>query len=116
MVNISMLQVDVWSLGVILAEIFTGSPFWEGNDKDIEKLFSSLWKLQEQGDTDDGDVWESFSIWHLGINETILEFLQGTEDDNADFRKFIRACLKVDVSNRCSPEQLLSHPFFSSLY
>ena len=104
------LQVDVWSLGVILAEIFSGSPFWEGNDKDIEKLFSSLWKLQEQ----DGDAWESFSIWHLGINKAILEFLLDTdENDSVDFRKFIRACLNVDVSNRCSPEQLLSHPFFS---
>ncbi|RIA85387.1 hypothetical protein C1645_781994 [Glomus cerebriforme] len=109
-------KVDVWSLGVILAEIFTGSPFWEGNDKDIEKLFSSLWKLQEEEEHND-DIWEKFFIWELGINEAILEFLQGTDDDDiVDFRKFIRACLKVDVSNRCSPEQLLSHPFFSSSY
>jgi hypothetical protein len=109
--------VDVWSLGVILAEIYTGSPFWDGNDKDIEKLFSSLWKLQEQQQQDqEEDVWGNWPIYNLGINESIVEFLQGSNDDDADFRKFIRACLKVDVSSRCSPEQLLSHPFFSSLY
>ncbi|CAB4391474.1 unnamed protein product [Rhizophagus irregularis] len=110
-------KVDVWSLGVILAEIFTGSPFWVGNDKDIEKLFSSLWKLQEAEHND--DIWEKFYIWDwdLGINEAILDFLQVTEEDDiVDFRKFIHACLKVDASKRCSPEQLLSHPFFSSSY
>jgi serine/threonine protein kinase len=109
--------VDVWSLGVILAEIYTGSPFWVGNDKDIEKLFSSLWKLQEA--EHDDDIWEKYYIWDLdlGINEAIMEFLQVTEEDDiVDFRKFVRACLKVDVSKRCSPEQLLSHPLFTSSY
>ncbi|CAG8640371.1 5304_t:CDS:10, partial [Funneliformis mosseae] len=113
-------KVDVWSLGVILAEIFTGSTFWKENDKDIEKLFSSLWMLQsfvhEDGETDDDEVWNKVLTYQLGINEPILEFLNGSADDDiadSDFRKFICACLKVNVSNRCSPEQLLSHPFFS---
>ncbi|CAI2169637.1 3137_t:CDS:10 [Funneliformis geosporum] len=114
-------KVDVWSLGVILAEIFTGSTFWKENDKDIEKLFFSLWMLQsfvqEEGETDDdAGVWNKLIVHQLGINDPILDFLQDSADDDLadlDFRNFIRACLKVDVSNRCSPEQLLSHPFFS---
>ncbi|CAG8535135.1 9825_t:CDS:10 [Cetraspora pellucida] len=53
----------------------------------------------------------------LGISEEILDFLQGNDgDENVDFRRLVRACLEVNPSNRCSPEQLLSHPYFSSIY
>ncbi|CAG8554240.1 18674_t:CDS:10 [Acaulospora morrowiae] len=107
-------KVDVWSLGIILAEIYTGNLFWQGNDKDIDKIFSALWQLQME---DDVEVWERFYIYELGISDAILEFLQGTDDDDyLEFRKFVRACLEVNVSDRYSPEQLLSHPFFSSIY
>ncbi|CAG8798972.1 9020_t:CDS:2, partial [Racocetra persica] len=40
----------------------------------------------------------------------------GNDDENVEFRKLVRACLEVNPSNRCSPEQLLSHPYFSSIY
>ncbi|RHZ85022.1 hypothetical protein Glove_73g35 [Diversispora epigaea] len=110
-------KVDVWSLGVILVEIHTGIPFWEGDEKDIDKIFSSLWELQCIADVEDEqEVWDRFTVFSLGISEAILEFLQGTDDDYGDFRKLVRACLEVNPSNRCSPEQLLSHPFFSSIY
>ncbi|CAG8515822.1 5173_t:CDS:10 [Diversispora eburnea] len=107
----------VWSLGVILVEIHTGLPFWEGDEKDIDKIFSSLWELQCIADVEDEqEVWDRFTVFQLGISEAILEFLQGTDDDYGDFRNFVRACLEVNPSDRCSPEQLLSHPFFSSIY
>ncbi|CAG8439739.1 12090_t:CDS:10 [Ambispora leptoticha] len=120
-------KIDVWSIGVIFAEIFTKSLFWEGNDKDIEKIFTSLWKLQSLGKNDEnGDdrnqVWDSFSVCQLGINEAIVEFLQGSssseeeDPEYLEFRQFIRACLEVNVSNRCTPEQLLSHDFFNPIH
>lgn len=111
-------KVDVWSLGVILAELATGASFWEGNDKDINRIFSALWKLQSIAEEDeDEELWDRFAVCQLGINGPILDFLQGTDDDeNVEFRKLVRACLEVNPSNRCSPEQLLSHPYFASIY
>ncbi|CAG8438316.1 3709_t:CDS:10 [Acaulospora colombiana] len=106
-------KVDVWSLGIILAEIHTGSPFWKGNDKDIDKIFSALRQLQSFAEMEEVEVWDHFYIFELGISDAILEFLQGTDDE---FRKFVRSCLEVNVSARCSPEQLLSHPFLSPIY
>ncbi|KAG9285348.1 hypothetical protein G9A89_010823 [Geosiphon pyriformis] len=113
-------KVDLWSLGVILTELFTGSSFWEENDKDIEKIFESLWSLHPSVDEkrDDGtELWDSDIVFQLDINESIIRFLQSTDDDQyTDFRQFIRSCLKVKVSDRCTPEQLLSHPFFSIIH
>ncbi|CAG8617058.1 3661_t:CDS:10 [Paraglomus brasilianum] len=111
-------KVDVWSLGVILAELFTGSLFWDAGVDDINQITTSLWELlsrSEQIDKNATGVWDSSDI--SGICEPILKLLQSTEDDDyTEFRQFVKSCLEVNVSNRCTPDQLLSHSFFTPIH
>ncbi|RUS13443.1 kinase-like domain-containing protein, partial [Endogone sp. FLAS-F59071] len=120
----SVPKADVWSLGIILLELYLGNPFWSRSE--IGPIFDSLLTLLRwQGETIAGlfiepaDVWRHKDLSKLAVNTRALHFLQGPHDgelednDTAQFRSFVKVCLEVDVAHRPSSEQLFSHPFFA---
>lgn len=97
----SSFKVDVWSLGIILAELALGRILWKelNFSQTIRKILSLV-----RGDPE--NVFE-----RLAREQDHLETYKILPTDLKDF---VNQCLRTDLKTRPSPKVLLDHSFFSN--
>lgn len=92
---------DVWSLGMVLAEILLGVTFFSGCG-DMEELVSEVLSL----------ALTASPLQHLAESHNACPKLESIP---SDLRDFINLCLTVDPARRPVPRGLLSHRLFHPL-
>lgn len=99
---ISSPKVDVWSLGIILAELALGKILWK--ELNLSQTFRKILSLV-RGDRE--NVFERVAREqdHLETYKTLP----------TDLKDFINQCLRTDLDSRPSPQLLLHHPFLANL-
>ncbi|KAG0369896.1 rab-GTPase-TBC domain-containing protein [Gamsiella multidivaricata] len=118
-------SVDVWSLGVVLTEMFLGESFWRKDRLDLDELMASLFALRKRSVKTKN--WIEDCPESIGINPIVLEFLQtgqrptqaeneakvsDKESDLQELVAFLRECLKLGQPTSQEPEQMRNHAFF----
>ena len=105
--------VDIWAIGCMFAEIYTGMPLFPG-ESDIDQLFQIV---RCQGNLTDhlaeclrkNPLFEGVEVPHVAEPETLKRRLP--QFDN-DMITFISACLGNDPSSRATCSELLEMPYF----
>ncbi|KAF9363314.1 hypothetical protein BGX34_004420 [Mortierella sp. NVP85] len=118
-------SADMWSVGVILTEMFLGESFWRKDRSDVDELIGSLFALRKLSVK--STKWIEDCPEDIGINPIVLRFLQtgqpgastgpaddlqkGQDQGLEDFVRFLKECLKLGPGCR-EPAQLRNHIFF----
>ncbi|KAJ3190706.1 hypothetical protein HK101_008449 [Irineochytrium annulatum] len=84
---------DVWSLGMLLLELYYGSSVFGPNRTDVAQI------LEESSPESSED-----HLWILKDDATV----------DPDLKSFITSCLTFDLTTRPSFDELASHPFLSN--
>lgn len=121
-------QVDMWSLGCILAEITTGRPLFPAQDENelLEyfkvriglpplEMIQACSKRKQFFDCHNNLIRSRKSrlpanAWVNSI--PVKDYLVGDKD--LQFVDFIESCLKLDPLQRLTPEQALQHRWLKS--
>ncbi|KAF9149310.1 hypothetical protein BG015_008894 [Linnemannia schmuckeri] len=118
-------SVDIWSIGVMLTEMFLGESFWRKDRLDLDELINSLFAIRRLSTK--SKSWIKDCPESIGVNPVVLSFLQSgsqacqgiaghREEDSElqDFAAFLRECLSLGVSNSREAAQMRRHDFFKS--
>ncbi|ODM87503.1 Dual specificity tyrosine-phosphorylation-regulated kinase 2 [Orchesella cincta] len=121
-------QVDMWSFGVILTELFTGKTVPEGSDESDQlalgmevfgvpppeflELCSRAKNFIKDGEPCFADVRSSANMRAPPGCRELSSVLKNCED--VHFLGFIRGCLTWDPRARLTPSQALVHPFITN--
>ncbi|KAG0244495.1 rab-GTPase-TBC domain-containing protein [Mortierella sp. GBAus27b] len=118
-------SADLWSVGVILTEMFLGESFWRKDRSDVDELIGSLFALRKLSVR--STKWIEDCPDDIGINPVVLRFLQTgqasaiiegdqpKEQSNReleDFVRFLKDCLRLGPTGCQEPTQLRNHVFF----
>ncbi|GLG98476.1 Putative mitogen-activated protein kinase kinase kinase 7-like [Gryllus bimaculatus] len=90
-------KVDVWSLGMILAELALQKEFWA--DLKLPQIMRKVLSLLHCN----GKVFERLAREH--------SCLEAYQDLPSDLRDFISLCLNINIHHRPTPHQLQDHTF-----
>jgi len=120
-------QIDVWSVGCILMESYTGNPVFNANTP--EELYkqmvtllgpppsiyysSKLYRQYESNRSDRSNNSECFTFHkkHLKITKHLK-----LSPSNYQFASLLTELLEYDPNKRITPQKALLHPFLSSLF
>ncbi|KAF9958906.1 hypothetical protein BGZ72_010717 [Mortierella alpina] len=117
-------SVDIWSMGVMLTEMFLGESFWCKERLDLEELIGSLFAIRKLSTTT--KTWINDCPEGVGINPVILRFLQtglttaehvkvedcnGAPSELQDLAKFLRECLSLGDGTTREAAQMRNHVF-----
>ncbi|KAF9126614.1 hypothetical protein BGW39_006484 [Mortierella sp. 14UC] len=118
-------SVDVWSVGVILTEMYLGESFWRKDRLDLDELVGSLFAIRKLSTK--SKTWIKDCPESIGVNPVVLSFLQtgrlahqeGTSPKESDgdleeFASFLRECLGLGESSSREAAQMRRHDFFKS--
>mmetsp|Transcript_24378 Transcript_24378/g.38333 ORF Transcript_24378/g.38333 Transcript_24378/m.38333 type:complete len:206 (+) Transcript_24378:226-843(+) len=124
-------QIDMWSLGCILAELWTGKVLFQNDSLStlLARVVGILGGIDEQLLLQGRYTHRFFtkhkilydrlsdderSLVYIFPKRTTLKHRLGTEDEL--FIDFIRQLLQVDPSKRLSAERALQHPWLAHAY
>ncbi|KAG0005164.1 hypothetical protein BGZ79_006502 [Entomortierella chlamydospora] len=119
-------SVDLWSVGVILTELYLGESFWRKDRLDLDEIIASLFAIRKLSIRDKN--WIKDCPESVGINAVVLKFLQtgskdatqgrnkseakDLNDEEQDFVAFLRDCFRLGPPTCQEPAQLRNHIFF----
>ncbi|KAF9586612.1 hypothetical protein BGW38_000986 [Lunasporangiospora selenospora] len=117
-------SADLWSVGVILTELFLRESFWRKDNLDLEELMGSLFAIRKLSIGAQNWI-EACDEASIGINPEVLRFLRtGTRESDGtwdtpeevkELASFLRTCLDVDGSNSKEAEELKDHTFLKNV-
>lgn len=119
------IAIDMWSLGCILAELYTGRPLLPGESEHdqlvlIMEMFGTpssnvLAKSTKKDLFFDGKVLKDPTIKNgvlkIPGSKKLYESVCSTDED---FLDFISKCLEIDPCERMTPQAALQHPWMQS--
>jgi len=124
-------EIDMWSFGCILCEIWIGYPIFQsdtksGMIKEMERLLGPLPNLLYKNaknfawylTRDDNGLKD----WPVGVNKDTLRSMRirrlskALNTNNMDFVKFIDEIFNYDSSKRLTPTEALCHTFLAPLF
>lgn len=113
------LPIDMWSLGCMLAELYTGIPLFPGRDESEQleyqmKVLGEIPEAVRRRALNNTPfllaTWALKRKKHNVGSKKRLEEVLGSDAD-PDFVDFILRCLGLDPDVRMTPEEALRHPF-----
>lgn len=107
--------VDIWSVGCILAELYTRKPIFPGRNTidQLKLICEALGKPPESCIENQGAVQK---LRALPSGSVPLDVLVPGLKGNADGLDFLSKLLTLDPRRRPSAAEMLAHPYLSQLY
>ncbi|KAF9434739.1 hypothetical protein BGZ76_007520 [Entomortierella beljakovae] len=118
-------SVDLWSVGVILIEMYLGDSFWRNDRLDLDEIIASLFTIRKLSIKNKD--WIKDCPESAGINPVVLKFLRtgkklsSNDQDNEqglklseeeqDLFSFLKACLRLTPTSFQEPGRLRNHIF-----
>ncbi|KAJ5683425.1 hypothetical protein N7462_006590 [Penicillium macrosclerotiorum] len=121
------MPIDMWSLGCILAELFTGYPIFPGENEQeqlacIMEVFGPPEKHLIEKSTRKKLFFDSLGKPRLTVSSkgrrrrpSSKELRQALKCDDEAFLDFITRCLRWDPTRRISPHEALKHEFITGI-
>ncbi|KAJ5520350.1 hypothetical protein N7463_000803 [Penicillium fimorum] len=121
------MPIDMWSLGCILAELFTGYPIFPGENEQeqlacIMEVFGPPEKHLIEKSTRKKLFFDSLGKPRLTVSSkgrrrrpSSKELRQALKCDDEAFLDFITRCLRWDPARRISPHDALKHEFLTGV-
>jgi dual specificity tyrosine-phosphorylation-regulated kinase 2/3/4 len=121
------MPIDMWSLGCILAELFTGYPIFPGENEQeqlacIMEVFGPPEKHLIEKSTRKKLFFDSLGKPRLTVSSkgrrrrpSSKELRQALKCDDDAFLDFISRCLRWDPTRRLSPHDALKHEFLTGI-
>ncbi|KAJ9353838.1 hypothetical protein DTO027B9_5051 [Paecilomyces variotii] len=121
------LPIDMWSLGCILAELYTGYPIFPGENEQeqlacIMEVFGPPEKHLIEKSTRKKLFFDSLGKPRLTVSSkgrrrrpSSKDLKQALKCDNEPFLDFVAGCLRWDPSRRLSPTDALNHEFITGI-
>ncbi|KAJ5816642.1 hypothetical protein N7447_008875 [Penicillium robsamsonii] len=121
------MPIDMWSLGCILAELFTGYPIFPGENEQeqlacIMEVFGPPEKHLIEKSTRKKLFFDSLGKPRLTVSSkgrrrrpSSKELRQALKCDDEAFLDFIARCLRWDPARRISPHDALKHEFLTGV-
>ncbi|KAF8985817.1 hypothetical protein BGZ46_001785 [Entomortierella lignicola] len=119
-------SVDLWSVGIILVEMYLGESFWRKDRLDLDEIIASLFAIRKLSIRNKD--WIKNCPDSVGINDIALKFLQtgnkiltqdqdegeikDLNDEERAFVSFLNDCFRLGPSGCQEPAQLRNHIFF----
>lgn len=119
------LPIDIWSMGCILAELFTGMPIFPGEDEQeqlacIMEVFGPPEKHLIENSTRKKLFFDSLGKPRSVVNSkgrrrkpSTKTLGQAIKCNDEAFLDFMTRCLRWNPETRLTPEQGLEHPFIT---
>jgi serine/threonine protein kinase len=119
---------DIWSLGVLLVELFVGNLYYPPNGDDhSEKKFEEILKILIQNliakinnilNDKNEDIINKFSYESTDSIGTVIDLMEKAEKNEECMDlllliDLIKSCLTIDYKERKSAKELLDHSFFT---
>lgn len=115
--------IDMWSLGCILAELYTGQPLFPGRDEKEQLMYQMevlglpkaefLESSKRKTSFFDPSGEPLFTVDQKGVKHTVgsrpLSKVLGSKD--AAFLDFVTRCLQWDPADRMTPREATRHPW-----
>lgn len=101
-------KIDVWSAGVIMAELFMRNNLFESTDDENEERI--LYQILQISDI----PLEDAKLYYKDIEKNDLSDIIPTS--NQDALDLIKKCLRFQKENRISSKKALEHPYFKEIH
>lgn len=103
--------VDIWAMGIMMAEIIKGEFCFFTNENKNDVILNEIYENLPGACEDNGKTWEKF----FNFNEKQLaNFNNNTFGDFNSFIDLLKGCLKINPEERFTCTQILNSKFFSS--